>query len=96
MQVRIMLDSMAYTENYRSYNVFVAIQLNHYWINHSKRYTKKQKYINNSETFWIQEKGVCDSSVGCQGNISICFLINLNGDSIRPILNGNSVSKNSG
>jgi transposase len=53
---RIKLDSVVYTDCWRSYNALDVSEFKHYRINHSKLFAQKQNHINGIENFWNQAK----------------------------------------
>ena len=56
MQERIVLNSIVYTDTYRSYTVLDMSGFKHYRMNHSKRFVQKYKHINSIGNFWNQAK----------------------------------------
>jgi len=56
---KIMLDSIVYTDCYRSYNALDVSGFHHYRINHSTHFADgKHNHINGIENFWNQAKRV--------------------------------------
>ena len=55
---KIALDSIVYTDTYRSYNALDVNSFHHHRINHSKLFSHKKNHINGIENFWNQAKRV--------------------------------------
>ncbi|QLD33620.1 IS1595 family transposase [Mannheimia varigena] len=53
---KVKLDSIVYTDFYRSYDVLDVSEFNHFRINHSTHFVEKQNHINEIENFWNQAK----------------------------------------
>ena len=59
IQRKITLDSIVYTDCYRSYNALDVSRFHHYRINHQTHFAeKKYNHINGIENFWNQAKRV--------------------------------------
>ena len=55
---KIALDSVVYTDSYKSYNVLDVSHFYHERINHSERFGDGKNHINGIENFWNQPKRV--------------------------------------
>jgi transposase len=55
---KIALDSVVYTDSYKSYNVLDVSHFYHERINHSERFGDGKNHINGIENFWNQAKRV--------------------------------------
>jgi len=56
---KILLDSVVYTDCYRSYNALDVSGFHHYRINHTSHFAEKESnHINGIENFWNQAKRV--------------------------------------
>ncbi len=53
---KIKPDSIAYTDNFLSYDVLDVSEFKHYRINHSTRFAEEKNHINGIENFWNQAK----------------------------------------
>lgn len=53
---KVMLDSIVYTDTFRSYNALDISHFKHERINHSKLFVNKTNHINGIENFWNQAK----------------------------------------
>jgi transposase len=58
MQIRILPDSIVYTDCYRSYDILDVSLFHHHRINHSVLFADKHNHINGIENFWNQAKRV--------------------------------------
>lgn len=55
---KVALDSIVYTDCYRSYNALDVSDFHHHRINHSALFATGKKHINGIENFWNQAKRV--------------------------------------
>lgn len=53
---KVKLDSVIYSDTFRSYDVLDTSEFKHYRINHSKEFADKHNHINGIENFWSQAK----------------------------------------
>jgi len=79
---KVVPDSIAYTDFYRSYNVLDTSEFKHHRINHGERFAAKKNHINGIENFWDQDKRHLRKFNGIPKNISIYLLENVSGDLI--------------
>lgn len=56
MPERIRLDSIVYTDSFRSYDVLDVSEFHHHRINHSETFVDEKDHINGIENFWNQAK----------------------------------------
>lgn len=56
IEEKVELDSIVYTDSYRSYNALDVTDFEHHRINHSKLFADKTNHINGIENFWNQAK----------------------------------------
>lgn len=56
IEEKVALDSIVYTDTFRSYNALDVSDFHHRRINHSKLFADNQNHINGIENFWNQAK----------------------------------------
>lgn len=72
---KIALDSIVYTDSYRSYNALDVSEFHHLRINHSTHFAQgKTNHINGIENFWNQAKRVLRKYNGIPKNHFPLFL----------------------
>ena len=55
---KVALDSVVYTDSYKSYNALDISDFHHERINHSNLFSKGKKHISGIENFWNQSKRI--------------------------------------
>jgi transposase len=55
---KIKVQSVVYTDNFRSYNALDVSGFHHHRVNHSEEFVNKKNHINGIENFWNQAKRI--------------------------------------
>ncbi len=70
---KVKLDSIVYTDSFRSYNDLDVSEFTHYRINHSKAFVNNKNHINGIGTFGVRLSVTCESLTGYQKSTFTCI-----------------------